>query len=308
MLDVNSLYPHIMYTSQLPYGEPEFVPGKVDPSNDRPLTIFSITFVAKLKPNHIPCIQVKGSNRFVETEYLSEIKEPTTLTITNIDFELYNKHYDLEVLEYHGGWRFRAARGMFKTYIDKWSKIKAESTGGKREIAKLFLVSLYGKFASNPLVKSKIPYFENDEVKFALGVEEERAPVYTPVGVFITSHARHLTISAAQRSYLVFAYCDTDSLHLFTDTAPAWLDIDPNKMGAWKLEYSFDEAYYIRAKAYLERHGDTFTNRVAGLPERISETLTFDDLKPGTVLEGKLTPKVVPGGVVLKNVSYALKV
>ncbi len=66
-----------------------------------------------------------------------------------------------------------------------------------------------------------------------------KEPIYTAAGVFITSHARALTIRAAQASYDVFAYADTDSLHLLTDTVPDGIDVDPVRMGAGKFEYAF---------------------------------------------------------------------
>lgn len=308
VLDVNSLYPSVMYSSVLPYGEPEFEPGRVKPTAMYPLVIQSITFVAKLKPNHIPCIQIKGSSIFGATDYLTEISEPTTLMVTNVDLDLYNDHYDLQILEYGGGWKFRATVGLFDKYIDKWSEIKMNSTGGQREIAKLHLNSLYGKFASNPNVTGKIPILEDERVRFVRGEDERRPPVYTAVGVFVTSYARDLTIRAAQASYDVFAYADTDSLHLLTDTVPDAIDVHPTKMGAWKLEYMFDDAYFIRAKAYLELKTDgKYKVAFAGLPESVSSLLTFDDLEDGKVMWGKLAPRSVPGGVVLEDVPYTLK-
>ena len=307
VLDVNSLYPHIMYTKPIPYGMPEYVQGKVNPTEQRPLTIFRVTFTAKLKPNHIPCIQIKGSSIFGSTEYLKEIEEPTSLMVTNVDWDLYNDHYDIEVYAYEGGYRFKAAVGLFKTYIDKWSKIKAESEGGQREIAKLHLNSLYGKFASNPNVTGKIPYLEEDRVRFAQGTPDTKEPVYTAAGVFITSFARDLTIRAAQESYPVFAYADTDSLHLLTDEIPDGLDVDDRRMGAWAFEYAFMEAHFVRAKVYLERKADgSFKTAFAGLPQGVAGKLTFEDLVEGKVIQGKLQPRSVVGGVVLENVPFTL--
>lgn len=323
VLDVNSLYPYVMRTRVIPYGEPEFVPGRVLPTETHPLTIFSVTFTAVLKPDHIPVIQIKGSNMFLGTEYLREITEPTTLSVSNVDWDLYNDHYDITVIAYGGGWRFRATTGMFDTYIDKWSEIKAKEKGGKREIAKLHLNSLYGKFASNPNVTGKIPIFKDGVVKLVRGNPETRPPVYTAAGVFITAYARDITIRAAQANYSVFAYADTDSLHLLQDEIPSALNVHPTELGAWKFEYAFENAYYIRAKAYLERrdsvnvHEDecaddckiahNYVNRIAGLPLSVSSTLTFDDLVEGKVLHGKLNPKVVPGGVVLRDIPFELK-
>lgn len=320
VLDVNSLYPSVMKNYAIPYGMPKFSRGYVEPTKEYPLVIFSVTFTAKLKPNHIPCIQIKGSNLFLGTEYLKEIVEPTTLMVTNVDWDLFNDHYDIEVLAYGGGWMFRAASGLFDSYIDKWSEVKIRETGGKREIAKLHLNSLYGKFASNPNVTSKIPVLENGIVKLVRGEPETRPPVYTAAGVFITAYARDITIRSAQANYDVFAYADTDSLHLLTDTVPDSIEVHPSKLGAWKFEYAFKNAYYIRPKAYLElmsykMKGDEkdysvdgkYENRIAGLPVDVSSSLTFDDLQEGKILHGKLNPKVVPGGVVLKDVPFELK-
>lgn len=320
VLDVNSLYPSVMKFKMLPYGEPVFQDGYVEPSKDFPLVVFSVTFTAKLKPKHIPCIQIKGSMIFSSVEYLKEINEPTTLMVTNVDWALYNEHYDIDILAYGGGWKFRAVVGMFDNYIDKWSTVKERETGGKREIAKLHLNALYGKFATNPLITAKYPVLENGIVKLVRGKDETRSPVYTAVGVFITAYAREITIRAAQENYDVFAYADTDSLHLLIDEIPNTIDVHPTRLGAWKHEYNFDAAYYIRPKAYLERIGgeadcedDTcnvrhdYVNHIAGLPESISSSLTFDDLVEGRVLVGKLTPKTVPGGVVLKDIPFELK-
>lgn len=306
--DVNSLYPSVMYNAMLPYGEPEYVEGAVEPTASHPLTIFSVTVTARLKRAHIPCIQIKGSSMFAPTVYQTEITEPTTLMMTNVDFTLYSEHYNIQVLSYNGGWRFRAKVGMFQKFIDKWSEIKANSTGGMRELSKLMLNSLYGKFATNPLVTGKMPILKDGHVSYKRLDDDYRDPVYTPMGVFITSYARDLTIRAAQQHYDCFAYADTDSLHLLCDHEPELLDVHPTKLGAWKHEYDFDAAFYIRAKAYLERHSDgTYTNRIAGLPERLSGALTFDHLTEGAVVEGKLTPKNVPGGIVLVETPFKLK-
>jgi hypothetical protein len=308
VLDVNSLYPYVMKRYPIPYGMPTYERGKVEPTETHPLTIFSVTFTAKLKEDHIPCIQIKGTNMFVGTEYLREITEPTTLMVTNVDWELYCEHYDIDVLAYEGGWKFQAAEGLFDRYIDKWSKIKEQEEGGKREIAKLHLNSLYGKFASNPNVTSKIPTLEDNQVKLVRGEPETRPPVYTAAGVFITSYARNITIRSAQANYHCFAYADTDSLHLLRDTIPTTIDIHPTKLGAWKHEYYFVNAFYIRAKAYLEKQFDgTYINRIAGLPIETSGALTFDDLVEGKIIHGKLNPKTVPGGIVLKDVPFELK-
>lgn len=324
--DVNSLYPSVMYNNLLPYGMPEYVEGCPEATDDYPLFIVSITFTARLKKNHVPCIQIKGSSRFIATEYQEIISEPVTLSCTNVDLALWEEHYDMDIISYNGGWLFHGIHDVFKDFIDKWSEIKQNSTGGMRVLAKLMLNSLYGKFATNPDITGKYPVMEDDVVKLVMGPEEKREPVYTAMGVFITAYARDLTIRAAQANYDTFAYADTDSLHLLTPTDPGTLWVDPKALGAWKYEYSFDRALFIRAKSYIEhlspqdRHtaddcphdehipGCDYETHVAGLPVVIGEKLTIEDFIGGRTFEGKLNPRRVPGGIVLVDVGFTLPV
>lgn len=307
VFDVNSLYPSVMYDRVMPFGEPTFYEGGPD-NRAYPLFICALTFTARLKPGYVPCIQIKGFNQFAPNIYQEVIDEPVSLCCTNIDLALWQEHYDLDIISWDGVWYFSGVTGVFKDYIDKWMHVKATSTGGLREIAKLHLNSLYGKFATNPNVTGKYPVMENDVVRLVLGREEYRDPVYTPMGVFITSYARDVTIRAAQQHYDIFAYADTDSLHLFTDEIPDTLDVDPVRLGAWKHEMDFDKSVYIRPKVYTERdaHTGELSTHIAGLPYDIQKQVTFDDYFNGHEFKGKLTPKRVPGGIVLTETSWSL--
>lgn len=308
--DVNSLYPYIMRERQMPIGVPEFVEGKPEATEEYPLFVARIVFTAKLKDGMIPCIQIKGTPFFAATEYQTDISEPVDLWATSVDIALWSEHYDLDILAWVCAYRFRATVGPFNEYIDKWSKVKAESTGGRRTISKLFLNSLYGKFATNPRITGKIPFLDGDGIlRFRMGEEEMRDPVYTPVGVFITAWARDKTIRAAQSHYDVFAYADTDSLHLVTSNEPSDLDIDPKRLGAWKHEGDFDLAFFGRAKCYTEyRSPDEWDTHIAGMPKAIAKQVRFEHYDQETEFSGKLVPRQVPGGVVLEDVGFTLKV
>ena len=304
--DVNSLYPSVMRTALLPYGEPVYCDG--GPRGERPLSISSITFTAKLKKNHIPCIQVKKNLSFNPTQYLTEINTPVTLAATNIDIELWKRHYHLNIISWNGTFEFRGSHGFFDEYVDHFMEIKKTATGGLRQIAKLHLNSLYGKFATNPDITGKHPVLENNAVSLKTNELEMRDPVYTPLGVFITAYARKKTIDAAQDNYDTFAYADTDSLHLVGPTTPPeTLWVDPVELGAWKHESTYTRAVYVRAKQYAEEINGELDVHIAGMPKNMASKLTFDDMLTGGQWDGKLIPKRVPGGVVLKSTTFTLK-
>jgi hypothetical protein len=328
--DVNSLYPSVMYDRPLPYGEPQWFKGAPKPTETHPLFIVSITFTAKLKPGHIPCIQIKANPFFASTIYQEEINEPVTMSCTNVDLALWEDHYDLDILAWEGGWAFNSVTGLFCEFIDKWMEVKANSDGGRRAIAKLFLNSLYGKFATNPNVTPRIPVLENGIVKLEVGPEETRDPVYTPVGVFITAYARDVTIRAAQAHYDTFLYADTDSLHLLASPDDVLgpicdhkkvpdcsghspkLNVDPNNLGTWKHETTFEQALYIRPKAYMEKlYNGEYITHISGLDVEkatayLGRPLTFEDMRDGAQFGGKLSPKRVPGGIVLEDVGFTI--
>lgn len=307
VIDKNSMYPWVMRTKLLPYGKPWWSEVQDD---DADLFILSLTFTAKLKPNHIPCIQIKRSIQFNSQEFLEEVNEPTTVSITSVDLELWQEQYDLKIWAINGYWNFKGIEGLFNDYIDKWMMVKANSTGGARMIAKLHLNSLYGKFAKNTDVTGKRPVLDDTAtVQYVMCDHEESNPVYTAMGAFITAYARQDLIRSAQANHERFLYCDTDSLHLLGEEEPdLWLH--PTELGAWKVEHDgqpFDEAVFLRAKQYCERFGDHDDVHIAGLPHEIAAKVRLEDMLRPQTWDGKLVPKRVPGGTVLANTTFTLK-
>lgn len=312
VLDVNSLYPSVMYYQPLPYGEGIFFKGKYKQDKIYNLHVQMFTCQFELKPGYIPTIQLKNNLAFVPTQYLeSSDGEDVTLCLTNVDMELFFEHYEVYNIEWHSGWKFKSTIGLFKEYIDKWNKVKMESTinGNKamRTLAKLMLNALYGKFALNPNVQSKIPWYDNGVVKYKLGEKESRDPIYIPVGTFITAWARYKTISSAQKVYDRFVYADTDSLHLIGTEIPDMLEVDPVKLGAWKHESTFSRARFIRQKSYIEEIDGELNITCAGMPDRCYQYVTWDNFHTGMSYDGKLGMTHVNGGIVLKDIPFSIK-
>lgn len=351
VLDVNSLYPWVMHDCPLPFGEGVYFKGKYVPDNLYNLYVQMFTCQFELKEGFIPTIQLKNNLSFIPTQYLtSSDGEEVTMCLTSVDLELFLEHYNVYNIEFHSGWKFKSTTGLFTEYIDKWTKVKIESTlnGNKamRTLAKLMLNALYGKFALNPNVQSKIPYYDNGVIKYSMGAKETRNPIYIPVGTFITAWARHKTITSAQKVYDKFAYADTDSLHLdlklppelskmsndeleklttedlqkYGVDIPSDFVVDPVALGAWKIESRFTRARFLRQKSYIEDWNtpDTWDNpelynpdllniTCAGMPQQCYKYVTWDNFHEGQSYSGKLQPKHVKGGIVLKEIDFTIK-
>lgn len=323
--DVVSLYPWVLYTQLLPYGNPVKFTGKYDKKfgNIYPLWVQKISFRFKLKTNHIPCIQIKKNYRFVETEYLNTSGvEGVVLTLTSIDWQLIQEQYNVYDVEYLDGYMLKAKTGMFKDFIERFfaQKNEANKTGNAsaKMFAKYMLNNLWGKFSTNPVVKSKIPYFdgEADIVRFKKGEEQKTKGVYIPVGVFTTAYARYKTITTAQKLYPYHIYSDTDSNH-FTgvelEDIKKVIDIGED-IGQWEYEKYSIKSKYLRQKTYMlhccKPNTDNYTTLIkcASMPDSIHHEVNFDNFSVGFKAKTlRLQRKMVSGGVYLKPTQFSIK-
>lgn len=319
--DVNSLYPAVMYglMGDLPYGKPKVFDGEYQYDKLYPLYITHFVCEFKVKKGHIPTIQLKGNRMFVSTEYVRDSKGMVELFLTSPDFELFMQHYDVWNLQFINGYKFKGMRKCFREYIDYWMNIKKNSTGGKRQLAKLMLNSLYGKFATNPRRINREPFLEDEIVNLVIDEEVEYVdPIYTPLGAFITARARAWTISNSQKLYDHWVYSDTDSMYLADITeeeASKVIQIHPKDLGKWKLEHHFTRGKFLKPKTYIIKSiEDGITITCAGMPKAVKQevlNMTEDEVfKKFTYLEnfdGKLKTKVVKGGVVLCHDKFTIK-
>lgn len=309
--DVNSMYPSVMHSTEnelLPYGIPIFFEGEYEYDKNYPLYIQKIKADLKVKDNHIPTIQCKTNIYFNGNEYIEDTMGVLTMYVTNVDLEVIKEQYEILEIEYINGYKFKGCTGLFDEYIDKYMEMKKNNTGAKRQLAKLLLNNLYGKFSTNPKTQEKIPYLNSDgNVEYKTITAKDKEPVYTPMGIFITSYARARIQRAFQDNYFRTTYCDTDSLHMLGDEIPN-IDIDDKDLGKWALENKFIRARFIRAKTYIEELEDgTLNVKCAGMPDNLKELCNFDNFKVGLKLYGKLLPKRYDGGVILEEVDFTIK-
>lgn len=317
VLDVNSLYPSVMASvcgELLPYGDPVLFEGKYEHDERYPLYVQTVHIDFTLKPDHIPCIQLKGNLSFLPTEYVRDSKGEQTLVLTSVDLELLEDHYDINSIRYGKGWKFKASRTLFEKFIMAANEEKIEAArtknAGKRYMAKLKMNSSYGKMATNPVKRCRKPMLGDDGiVHYVMMNPEHTDGMYLPVGAFITAWARNKTIRAAQAVKHRFIYADTDSLHLAGTEIPEELDVDEFRLGAWKVESEFRRARFLRPKTYIEDDVKTgkLTIHCAGLPERCHENVTWENFRVGAKYPGKLYSKTVKGGIILYEGDFVIR-
>lgn len=288
--DVNSLYPSVMSGesgNKYPVGKPRFWKGNFIPlqavtynENARcyPFYFVRIRTEFRLKEGMLPCIQIKQNPYYVSTQWLetSDVTIPARkvkgkeyaekhfrnaveLTLTEMDFELINKHYDLINMEILDGCYFFTETGLFDSYINKYKEIKQNSTGAVRQIAKLFLNNLYGKFATSRISSFKYAYVKEDgSIGFKEQPEFNKETFYIPIGSAVTSYARNFTIKAAQLNYhgvenRGFIYADTDSIHCDLSAEEIkGIEVHESDFLKWKLEATWDKGWFVRQKTYIE--------------------------------------------------------
>ena len=321
--DVNSLYPSVMSSESgniYPIGSPTFWRGNYIPEEAlKPNKYFFIRIKTRfrIRKNKLPFIQIKGSFQYKGTEMLktSDVWDKkkkkycryyedingniqdsrVILTLTCTDYKLFREHYTVTDFEILDGCYFFAMSGIFDEYIEKYKKIKIESKGAKRTLAKLFLNNLYGKMATNTDSSFKLAGLNEDDIVEYREIEENKKKAgYIPVGSAITSYARDFTIRAAQKNYhgpneRGFIYADTDSIHC--DVSPDELidiPVHDTAFCHWKLESTWDEAIFVRQKTYIEHVVEEdlqpiehpfYSIRCAGMPELCKQLFQASMLK-----------------------------
>lgn len=361
-IDVNSLYPSQMHSesgNRYPWGEPELWRGNFIPEKAWKDDIyFFVRFRCRfyLKAKHLPTIQIKGVPGYRGTQWLSSSKvfnkedgcyyeefrddfgnirqARPLLTMTKPDYILFLEHYHVEDMKIYDGMMFHTRLGMFDDYIDKYKALKETAKGAERELAKLFLNNLYGKFASTTDSSYKW-LFLTDYGNLSSGVkpESKKTPGYIPVGSAVTSYARCFTIRAAQANYDRFIYADTDSLHLEGKSKNIkGVTLHDTHFNCWKVEDVFDVGFYVRQKTYLEVVDGEYIIKCAGMPNRCKELLiasfngqreienmtpdektflkktrTIEDFNIGLKVPSKLRPVQVAGGTILVTTTYEMR-
>ena len=304
--DINSMYPTQMVYKILPYGIPKYFIGKYKQSENYPLYISHIEVCCKLKDGFPPTLQLK-TNRYGKLEYIKDTEGTLIeLYLTNIDLSLLLQYYEIYEIKYIDGYKFHASKNLFKQFILPLYEKKCITKGSEKERYKLLLNSLYGKFASNPKHQQKIPYLENDIVKYKNGEITYDNPIYTAISSYITAYSREMLYTAILNNFDSFVYCDTDSIHLTKEAKN--IDIDDKKLGAFKLEKIYIKSKYLAQKSYIGlKENNSMDIKLSGCPDNLKQNINFENFNFNETFSGKLLPKTVKGGVVLVPYDFTIK-
>lgn len=335
--DVNSLYPSVMHSesgNMYPIGSPSFFENELpDCLNERYIDgnykyyyFVHIQANFKLKKNMLPTFQIKNNLMFNHNEWVTDDKGILCdLYFTMTDYKLFLEHYNYSNLKIIDGCYFRSYSGLFDEYINKYREIKQNSKGGMRQIAKLFLNNLYGKFATSTDSSYQLLSCTDGKWSSKLIPENEKAPVYIAIGSAITSYAREFTISRAQLNYKYFCYADTDSIHC-TCSPDQLVGVKqhPTDFLAWKIESSWDFANFVRQKTYIEHNimedlepcEPYYNVKCAGMTASVRAmvakmledgAIELDDFKSGFEIDGNLKAFRIAGGTLLKEKTFHLR-
>lgn len=290
--DVNSLYPSVMHSesgSKYPINTPTFWSGNYIPNDARgDNKFFFVRFKCsfKIREGMLPFVHIRHSLLYDSNENLttsdirlrkdtknhkagdyvksirlkdgSIVTNVVTLTMTEVEYNLFMEHYEVQDFEILDGCWFYAITGLFDPYVDKWGNVKQTSEGAMRTLAKLFLNNLYGKMASSSDSSFKVAFKDEKGIHFKEVRANDKEIGYIAIGSAITAWARNFTIRTAQKNYhganeRGFIYADTDSIHCDLDVEELVdVPVHPTAFCHWKIENTWDTAIFVRQKTYIE--------------------------------------------------------
>lgn len=317
-LDINSMYPSVILDTELPY---EFIGMSTDgeePDLDKYFVAEITELKAKIKSGHHPWL--KRSTAYTSDKYyepsihwfghINKAKQAWDTVLTSADINYLYECYDVEKIAYRRVFYFNPNKDFTKVvrdYIEHWRKIKETSTGAYRQLAKLHLNALWGRWA----MTTKI--VEDGGKKIDVG---ERTSNLVSA-MFVTAYARIRLNRMMNRFYDYVVYTDTDSVHVLFPPGKTQEDVEesisdlihPTRFGKWKIEQTWCRAKYIKAKTYC--HEDKEGNldfTAAGVPnkyirhsfkvlEEFKTGVTFQVIKKVKLKDGRISLQAFPSTI-----------
>ena len=300
--DVKSMYPSRMRYCNLPFGIPMHFIGKYEYDTNYPCFFQRIKVSCHLKDGKIPSIQTKSFMN-IKLNYLKSTEGAMyDLVLAGPDLYRLLDDYEIEEIEFIEGYKFRATNTLFKDYIDKFFALKESSKGAKKQLYKIFLNSLYGKFAMMIERSQAYPIFSKEKLIYERTKPEEVDPIYIAVAAYITAEARKLLLDGIYANLENFIYCDTDSMHL---TSPVKGVDEGNKLGQWAIEDGegsgentktfITTGKYLGQKCYIllgNKNGNEYEiKKIAGAPDSVKRGISMENFKVNMTTSPSEFPK-----------------
>lgn len=284
--DVNSLYPYVMKENHFPVGYYERFIGKEGQQifqywRKRKKGAGFIYAKVDIPKMNIPPLPKRDEIRGKLIFPIGMVEG--TWTFEELEMAL---EFGVKLIEVVEVMYYKQTANIFQSFVSYFEKIKNESTGAKRQFAKLMLNSLYGKFGTQRERDTYTDYSEEEllsiqksllerkkimkhiktdvrKMKFhkinqevIRYVKELESPyIQVQLSAYVTSYARILlyrTMKEIERKGGKIAYCDTDSI---VSDIPLPDDLVHEKeFGKWQLEKKIDIGYFIQPKLYYEEY------------------------------------------------------
>lgn len=341
VLDINSLYPYVMRKFSMPHGDPiyessmdldklyrSFDINSYDYYTNDYKGYYFIMYVhleAVVKKDHIPSLLgviAEIGKKVCRMDYATDIPG-NYVWITSFDYMLLRENYKIMNIRVEEAYKFETKSHIFDNFIDTNYENKRKATGAKKQISKLKLASLYGRFGLK--IDKKKLNIDIDEksgiLKYSPGENFNNKVVhYLPMAIFITSISRYIIIKYAQKCYDRLIYIDTDSLHLIGKDIPKICRVSDN-LGDFKVEAAFSRAKYIGLKTYIhdeysienpyssefKKSSDVHTVvKMCGAVDAVKDQVTWDNFKTGETFTGSKKLKMLPGGAIRIPCNYTI--
>lgn len=282
--DVNSLYPWAMYKYNYPFG---FHHTITDPARAE----------QKIKAGELGIYKCNIYCPYMKYPYLALKKDNKLIFpvgtwqdwITSFEIEEARKRgYKIDIIKGH---TFEHKGKLFKPFVNKNYEIKKTSSGAKKQVAKLFLNSAYGKFGQRrevrniytrqELIEKDIDLLEVQPVgpnlyqqKKELYMNRSINPV---VAAFVTAYARHELYLGMEdiinRGGEIY-YIDTDCI--VSDIELSQEHQDSQELGKWDFEGFIKRGVFISPKLYaLQEADDQILIKAKGVDQKLKENLSY---------------------------------
>lgn len=294
VVDFNSLYPDIMMNYSLPYGQPISDLG-MDSLSGLSVEDFGEKFSGcrreyhflefrcgfKLKRYKIPFLRadngwgismVKG--RVIEDTYEDDELVSVNMVLSQTDFLLMLKQYDIENFVPIRLVTFKARDGLLRKFLERYANKKQGESGGKRVVDKLVMNIISGKMGTKRQRRSFNVSYSDGEIVLKPVVNETKSEGYVPYASAVTSYGRLVTVSACQANYRNLLYSNVDCMALRCSASEAiGIPIDDRRIGFWKVEHEFDRAIFAKSLTYVLKCGDDYIIKASGMTDRCKKVL-----------------------------------